>query len=208
MAAAAADAPLMLPPLPHHDVFGRNIFGPDTYAEALADAILRRPDIRLALVDAVDIYGYNDYGHEYPYPVCSDRAVLHRVQNFLIANNLVSKVPLGQFWWAPVEERERDRHSRYITACNLLLDEPVVPDCWRTLRDIVPIGPVLPEEWFTDGYDLCGSTYRGQVNNVGLMSEIYDGPKVNILCMCIEDAQYNPAYNTPLELILRGYRFP
>ena len=135
----------------------------------------------------------------------SYRSVLTRLQNFLIANNLVSNEPLGQFWWAPIEV-DRHTHPMRYTA---IIDRPVIPDGWRILGDIVPIGPVLPEEWFVDDDDLWNYLYGPHYGlNDLTYNNSFSSVVINHLCFEIELGDDYSDFTIAFSMILRGYRFP
>ena len=144
----------------------------------------------------------------------SYRSVLTRLQNFLIANNLVSNEPLGQFWWAPIEV-DRHTHPMRYTA---IIDRPVIPDGWRILgdSDILPIGPVLPEEWFVGGgYYLWQYLNVPPLQHIGFKDLTYNDLFYNDLFwggdmrfLCDELGFGFDTCEIAFSMILRGYRFP
>ena len=170
---------------------------------ALANAILRRPDILDALKDVLAGDGPNITPDFH-----SERSRLNRLQNIMIANNLVSNEPLGQLWWAFIE-RNPERYTAIFDR-----PDPVIPDGWRILGDILPIGPVLPEEWFVGGGYYLWQVYFNvpRFHHVGLKDLTYNdllwGDDMGFLCDELEFGFDEHTSKIAFSMILRGYRFP
>ena len=211
MAAAAA------PAAPDVNVFANTILRrlrrPDiAAADAAPDAAVRDVNVlaNAILLDTLRNVVRGDGTHYRIRNFYTHRSVLNRLQNFLIANRLVSEIPLGQFWWAPIERTQYGEPARYTA----IIDRPVIPDGWRILGDILPIGPVLPEEWFVGGGYYLWQVYFNvpRFHHVGLKDLTYNdllwGDDMGFLCDELEFGFDEHTSKIAFSMILRGYRFP